>query len=298
MHFPETYFVTLRTDMDHSCGGNSPLGWPVPFTDDVGGRKRVDSAREWAQVWTYDETKKKNVKVYGKEIKITNVPTKGFKIVDDIKRVRDHFGSGRSLFRVEDPRGFEFEITTGNLMEIIQATDLIKGEIQGECLYARSGTKNALILAGSEEYAAVKKTTDLKTAAAKFSLRDVSPGDVVMLEEGIEAVYFGKIFIKVEIEEAVKNPKYNSWTRGEPRYNYVWATSVKERYVFCRKDSVFQYDLVSTPKIASLIRKSTAGPATVEENLAAIMKVPDIIKRSFGYKTARMVEWSRKKLKV
>ena len=65
----------------------------------------------------------------------------GFKIVDDITRSRDWFGSGASVWRVADPRGWEFEITSSNLMNILQLASIDRGVIKAECLYARNGAK-------------------------------------------------------------------------------------------------------------------------------------------------------------
>lgn len=60
-----------------------------------------------------------------------NEPFEGFRILNFVSRYR-----GNKLWRIQDPReNIEFEISTACLDELIQKTDIIKGEIIGKCLW-------------------------------------------------------------------------------------------------------------------------------------------------------------------
>ena len=96
-------------------------------------------------------------------LEIENVPTKGFVLSETKRRSRDWFGSGRNVWRVTHPKGFEFEISSNNLEAIISDCDIIKGEIMSECIFAWSGTDMSLVPIVSELYnEAIANTENLK----------------------------------------------------------------------------------------------------------------------------------------
>jgi hypothetical protein len=92
-----------------------------------------------------------------------NVPTDGFTINKDIKRYSgEWFSSTRTMIRVHDPRGFEFEITTENLIGILMHTDCLRRGLIGSFVYAWVGPELVLLPTNSEEYKnAVKYTIGL-----------------------------------------------------------------------------------------------------------------------------------------
>ena len=60
-----------------------------------------------------------------------NGPIAGFKITKSVSR----YSTSNKLWRVMDPRGVEFEITTGVFEELIDKVTIIKGVIQEECVW-------------------------------------------------------------------------------------------------------------------------------------------------------------------
>lgn len=58
---------------------------------------------------------------------IKNDPMSGFKIVESVSR----YSTSNKLWRIEDPRGFELEISTGNMEAILKEGCVLKNEIQG-----------------------------------------------------------------------------------------------------------------------------------------------------------------------
>ena len=60
-----------------------------------------------------------------------NVPRTGFKVLRSVSR----YSTSNKLWRILDPIGLEFEITTGCFEDIVMNATIINGEIQGECVW-------------------------------------------------------------------------------------------------------------------------------------------------------------------
>ena len=84
-------------------------------------------------------------------MEIDNVPTIGYVFNKGIKR-DGYWGNGRSVIRVHDPRGFEFEISVNNMIGLLMHSDVAKREIQQECVFAWQGTELCLLPTNSVEY--------------------------------------------------------------------------------------------------------------------------------------------------
>lgn len=82
---------------------------------------------------------------------VDNVPTSGFVFNKGVTRFSD-WGSGRSMIRIHDPRGFEFEITLDNLIGILMYSDVSKRDIVEQCVFAWYGTELVLLPVNSVEY--------------------------------------------------------------------------------------------------------------------------------------------------
>ena len=112
----------------------------------VGFQKRTDCfTGKLAYVIYYDEKgklrKEKSWESWrSKDIPVEeydNVPMEGFTLNRDVKRYSgDWFSSKRTLIRVHDPRGFEFEVTTENLIAILMHTDCLRRGLTGQFVYA------------------------------------------------------------------------------------------------------------------------------------------------------------------
>lgn len=118
-----------------------------------------------------------------------NTPMDGFTLNKDVKRYSgEWFSSHRTMIRVHDPRGFEFEVTTENLIAILMHTDCLRRGLIGQFVYAWVGPELVLLPTNSEEYqASVKYTVGLsKKVGAKNLIAGVSyktkrEGDVIYL---------------------------------------------------------------------------------------------------------------------
>lgn len=130
-----------------------------------------------------------------------NVPTEGF----IINKSRASFSgySTNHYFRIYDPRGFEFEITATNFIQIINSCNIIDKTFQGKLVYSWVGTELQLLPCNTEEY---KKSKDLsdKLFEKVLTVDDLVPGTLYRVENTDnnwcyykditkEFVYIGKV---------------------------------------------------------------------------------------------------------
>ena len=106
-------------------------------------------------------------------IELENKPMLGYMLNRGVERYGYH-GSGRSMIRIHDPRDFEFEITIDNLVGILMNNDVSKRDIQGECVFAWSGSDLILLPVNSEEYKTSQKYTEKQSG--KVSTKDLIKG--------------------------------------------------------------------------------------------------------------------------
>lgn len=125
-------------------------------------------------------------------IDINNVPTKGFIINKSVQRNNYHFGSGRSMTRIYDPRGFEFEISSDNLHGIIDHSNILMNEIEVECVYAWDRTDLILLPVNSQQYKDSVVHTN-KRNAKSISAKELVVGcEYSMRKEDRNVIYLGK----------------------------------------------------------------------------------------------------------
>lgn len=121
-----------------------------------------------------------------------NVPTTGFVLHKDIKRYNwSHFSSKRTLIRIWDPRGMEFEITTENLLGILMSDDCCKRQLVGSYVYAWSGPELVLLPTCSEEYQ--KATTYTNLQSKKVSAKTLVIGAAYKTKKEKDVVYLGRL---------------------------------------------------------------------------------------------------------
>lgn len=124
-------------------------------------------------------------------VEFDNVPTDGFTLNKDIKRYSgEWFSSTRTLIRVYDPRGLEFEITTENLIGVLMHTDCLRRGLIGQFVYAWAGQELVLLPTNSEEYQeAIKYTSGL---SKKVKAKELIEGATYRTKRDGDVVYLGK----------------------------------------------------------------------------------------------------------
>lgn len=162
-----------------------------------------------------------------------NKPIDGFTINKDIKRYNgEWFSSTRTMIRVHDPRGFEFEVTTENLIAILMHTDCLRRGLIGEFVYAWIGKELVLLPTNSEEYQnAVKFTTNL---SKKVKAKELVPGVSYKTKREGDVVFMGKL----NWYEYNKKGRYGFHHEGLRQENKVFVFTKDEGESFFYKKSV------------------------------------------------------------
>jgi len=181
-----------------------PLGFATPYEDNAAFRKRQKTVDEWVSGrWG------RNQEPLGKTGMIfENVPMKGFSVADVVSR----WTTSNKLYRVDDPRGFQLEINTDNLLRLIDRTTIVRGEIQDELVWGREGSNNILWPADSDEYRAYLNPDNYTH----------EPGDAIkvdMTHDRGHYVYLGKRYVHIVTKrEELKDHGYHRFSN---RYEYI-----------------------------------------------------------------------------
>lgn len=227
-----------------------PLGFMTPYDDTAAGKKRQATVDGWAN--GYGRSKTFN------SVIIDNEPMIGFKIGRAIRRSSRYSGTSTAV-RIEDPRGFELEISIENLVMLMNRNIMEDCELMQECVWGRDGGKNVLLPVNSDEY---KKYLDTQVLVSnKVSVKDIKPGDIIKLlgEEGTRE-YMGGLFPLVK--ETVNSHDYST-------YRSSMAVDVeltdRKRFIVRRNiDGVVHYDGYSALKVEKVV-KAADTPLSVLE---------------------------------
>jgi hypothetical protein len=98
---PEKHYVGMVKRQTEKI----PLGFITPWGNDAAALKRIATVDSWAKQGHYGNKALP-------AMTIDNVPMNGFRMTTDI---RSSSYGGVDKWRIEDPRGFELEITSHNL---------------------------------------------------------------------------------------------------------------------------------------------------------------------------------------
>jgi len=179
---PDNHYVGFQK----RSGDEIPLGFMTPDGTDSAATKRKATVDNWARGGGYSSTKQATLPAKTFE----NKPLVGFKMGKNIS-----YGSGwdsrHDKWRIEDPRGFQLEITSGNLQKVMELCTIERGEIQEPCIWGRLGTENVLIPTASDIYQNAAANT--KRMSKKGSIRDAKIGDKLIFKNGQEWIYMGKM---------------------------------------------------------------------------------------------------------
>lgn len=174
-------------------------------------------------------------------IDIENRPTKGFIVNKSINRGNYYFGGGRDVVRIYDPRGFEFEISTGNYVGLSEYIDIIKGELAGELVFAFDSGGNLLLLpVNSEQYSLSVNHTQLK--GKNFSAKSLVVGGVYLDKNEKQCIYIGRYNINKPLYKG-SNLLLNS--AGN---KYIFYTEDGYKELSLKSISHFSYELNNDDK--------------------------------------------------
>lgn len=125
-------------------------------------------------------------------MELDNLPHGGFILNKGHTRYNwSHFGSSRrTVVRVYNDRGIEFEISPENLVGLLMETTCAKRVIEGDCVYAWAGKDLVLLPVGSEEYQKAKANTERQDM--KISAKELKSGCSYQTKKGEDVIYIGR----------------------------------------------------------------------------------------------------------
>lgn len=268
---------TIKIPAKHYVGmvqrGNEklPLAFMTPNGEDAASVKRIDTVNDWVASngrWGGNKALPSRV--------IDNMPLSGFKLTADI---RSSSYGGLDKWRIEDPRGFELEITSGNLARLLSVGMIDRGEINDQCVWGRDGANNILISVNTDEYKAAVENT--KVAALKTDWKDATPGNTILLQNNVSGVWLGRMHTLV-----------HDRTRDEEAIGRnELACSDKSLHVIIIDEptkhgkETKQLHLISSPKLAAIEDASSISEAEAERRANELISDPECSTVTNGYKT-------------
>lgn len=184
--FPTHHYVGFQS---RPSSDNCPLGFMTPDGTDAAAKKRKESVDKWAQPYHYHGQPKPEVVP---SVTYENKPMVGFKLSREVRRYAS-FGNGNVKWRIEDPRGFELEISSANFAQILMLCTMEKGEILEQLIWGRLGSENVLVPVDSDAYRVAQENT--ARIAKKVKPSEVKLGDKVIMQNGDEGIFYGYFFL-------------------------------------------------------------------------------------------------------
>lgn len=180
----------------------------------------------------------------------------GFKISKEVRR--SGWGSGNVLWRIEDPRGFELEISSANMASIMDYCIIDHGEIMTACRWGwdkTGGSRVVLLPEGSEPY--LEALEDTKRINKSLSWRDVCIGDEVELKNGFVGTYLGAFYYT----------QVSSNSSNSDAEFYYYLDQSKRKAHFFKQTNGEAITMVISPKASSIVscaKHETSAESTVE----------------------------------
>lgn len=169
-------------------------------------------------------------------VEIDNIPYGNFTLNKDVHRDGGHFGVGRNHIRVYDDRGIEFEITPENLVFILMNTNCVKRSLEGEYVYAWSGTDLVLLPTNCLDYKASAEFTKLQ--GEKVGAKNFTPGHWYLTKDQRELMYLGRHdWYEWKQEKVGEKAASSYYYRTQDRNIYHYFRRCKKKHVFISKDN-------------------------------------------------------------
>jgi len=178
IQIPDQMFVAfVRSNQD----GYVHKGYTIPYGTDSASKKRQLNLRHSTHA----------DREGGLEpVVLENKPMYGFKISRKLRA--NGWRSDIQTVSIEDPRGFEFEVSVANLIMLTDSNLIHNGEIIQQCVWARDGAINILLPINSQPY--LDAVVNTERVSKRVNTRSVKPGNKVLLHDGIKGVYMGSMY--------------------------------------------------------------------------------------------------------
>lgn len=249
---PAKHYVT----MIRRGNATVPLGFATPWGEDAAAKKRMQTADSWAGSSRKDALP---------STIIENEPMSGFKLTAGI-RTGDYGAADK--WRIEDPRGFELEITSTNLAQILIQTTIERGEILDQCVWGRIGGNNILITIESQAYKDAVAMTKIATSSSSWD--DVKLGNTVTLKNGITGRYLGKASSMSEDYGSREVPFESKMKISKPAV--VILVETPNEYRKTEKELKF----IGSPKLSSVVNENEITLNEAEQLIQSLIADPKV----------------------
>lgn len=188
-----------------------PTALMTAYSTDKAGVSRVDNVRRATR-----NSSRGNSQL-GATI-LENKPLSGFRITGRISH-----GSSHDFWYIEDPRGFEIEISSTNLSKLMKSGTVDKGEFLFPCIWTRDGSNNVLISTNSQEY--ISAVSNTAAANGKDSWKNAKIGDTVLLRNNIQGRWMGKMYLLFRHGNSSQNGllSANEFSGSESSYHIIYV---------------------------------------------------------------------------
>lgn len=242
-----------------------PRGFMTPYGTNAAAQKRMSNVDI--------QTKSGNIK----PIVIENSPLVGFKLTSGIPIT--NYG-GFDKWRIEDPRGFELEISSINLATLLSNSVIDKGEILDPCIWGRESANDVLISVESDNYKEAVKNTEIYEKTTSW--KNAKPGNTVVLQNGTKGTYLGRYALYTNNGRFIieKNPN---------AYHVV-----KSKNVFTPPIPGYEYDLevFKTQKLSYIEDNNTEyTPQEAEELTNKLLSEKSYVKSNIFYNPVILAVW-------
>lgn len=264
---PEKMYVGYQIRKEGSWNSNTfeedkeetVLGFATYYEENKAFEKRKKTIDDWAQPYfekRLDETDPewdpeghfyqviRTPRPEYESVIMDNTLREGFKMAKEVQRCG--WGGGNVVWRIEDPSGFELEISSSNMAAIMANGTIINGVIQGKCKWGwnkSGGSRIVLLPESSPPY--IEALEDNKLHNAKpIKISDVNIGDEVKLKNGTTATYMGQYY-SIELNINGNPDSANYYALGK------WQSSKKTTHVFYDEHGV---RVIVSPKVVRITK--------------------------------------------
>lgn len=213
------------------------LGFLTPFGTDQAFEKRKYTVDRWAK--SNRNKTPIDPKVFDNEL------LEGYRLDRHIKRYG--WNGGNVVVRVEDPRGFEAEISVANLCKLIENNTIENGLIKAKCIWGRDGAQNILLAENSQPYIVAIQNTERQKK--KISLKDVVAGNEILLQNGKKGIYLGAVY-PLGLSENSDNSEIRFGMESVPKRKYAL---IEDDYNYGKKHIVLYSEL----KVSEILSAET-----------------------------------------
>jgi len=242
------------------------LGFATYLEDNKAFEKRKATVDSWGNTYTYDYIKEddprwdpehpnqrlQSVKVERPDLAATiidNPLLTGFKIAREVRR--HGWGGGNVVWRIEDPRGFELEISSANMASIMDCCTIYRGTIDTPCRWGwnkQNGSRVVLLPEGTEPYKDAVADNELHNTKP-LKIADIGIGDIVKLKNGRKGTYMGGHYY-------IHPQSFPNESEVERKYidKFEWRSSKKKTHFFYEEETNKIFVVVS-PKVARVVQK-------------------------------------------